>query len=947
LISIDTSVLLGYYNSKAGILTGATTGAAGGTTTATAAALAANAANSNKDPIPTAPWSNPATSPNADVLAKSVLAGHRFIDPNAAQIDVEGASDDYKNLFALYSGLDAMQGLASQATQKGVSALQLTQLQKAFASGMKEITDFVGSLKMDDIRLTTGSKLSTDKTTVGVPATDPNYTTRPIYTGDPTLEVPAFQGDVEFNIAVKQINTTKNIAINLDDMGSTPRTLSNVTGFINDQLKAQGIRSSFAVTKEPNPPKTVQVGDKTVTLPATASSYALTIKGDTAETMTFSAAATAGAVYVSQTAGAPPVTTTTTKAGVTSTTTTGAQTQQITKIQTDTSTTADQPPAAVVPAGTSYNIDGKVYTAPLDADVTKVHATATGSDGSLYVLGDVDGAVDGQNIKGTQDVALMKYDSAGNLLYTRTLGAANSATGLALAVSSTGQVAIAGSSTGALDADDKGDDPTKSDSFVTVFDASGNEQWTKLRGARENDQATAVAFGDDGTVYVAGQSQSNMPGAAEVGGQDGYLEAFKWNGKAADLSVVTPVFTTQFGSTGADKVSGIAISGSNVVIAGTDGADAVVRQFSLNPTGAPTLTATRDLGDLQGGGVIGVGFDSNGKVVVAGTAHNAALDAGTVTNASSGGSEAFVARLDAGLAPSSNDVVSYFGGSGDDTATGMAIQGTDVWLTGQVGSDLDGTTAVGKKDGYVARIDPSTGDAGFVRRFSATDGQTIPSSIAVDNSGSSALDRLGLPKGTLAYTDSQLVTAQTSLRAGDQFAIRTREGGTAGTVTIAANDTMTTLAQKVARASDFQATVTVVTLNGQRQLQIKPLNDRSTIEILPGPNGKNALGALGLETGVVQTTSSGDDKADDAKAIYGLKLDPSMNLTTPDGAQAASVAMQAALTTIRAAYQAMTTANQPAAAVNPGKTGGTVPAYLTAQIASYQAALNRLTGGAG
>jgi hypothetical protein len=28
-----------------------------------------------------------------------------------------------------------------------------------------------------------------------------------------------------------------------------------------------------------------------------------------------------------------------------------------------------------------------------------------------------------------------------------------------------------------------------------------------------------------------------------------------------------------------------------------------------------------------------------------------------------------------------------------------------------------------------------------------------------------------------------------------------------------------------------------------------------------------------------------------------------------------------------------------------GKTGGTAPAYLTAQISNYQAALNRLTGG--
>ena len=542
----------------------------------------------------------------------------------------------------------------------------------------------------------------------------------------------------------------------------------------------------------------------------------------------------------------------------------------------------------------------------------------------------------------------MKYDSAGNLVFTRTLGAADSATGLALAVSSTGDIAIAGAATGMIDSANKGSVAGKSDSFVTVYNAAGEEKWTKLRGARDDDQATAVAFGADGTVYVAGQAKSSMPGATGVGGQDGYLEAFKWNGISGEKSLVSPVFTTQFGSAGADKVSGIAISGSTVVVAGTDGANAVVRQFALQPTGAPTLTATRDLGDLQGGGVVGVGFDSNGQIVVAGTAHNGALNAGTVKNPASGGSEAFVARFDQGLAPSASDVISYFGGAGDDTATGMAIQGTDVWLTGQSSGDLDGSAAIGKKDGYVARIDPgAVGDAEFVRRFSAADGQAAPTTIAVDPGGSSALDRLGLPTGTLAYKDSQLLTAATSLRAGDQFKIRTREGGVAGTVTIAANDTMQTLATKVTRAAGFQATVSIVTANGGHQLQIKPVNDRSTIEILPGPDGKDALAALGLKQGVVQSINANDEEDPNAKTVYGLKIDPTLDLSTPDGAKAASDAMLAAMSTVRSAYTNLKNANQPKAAANPGKTGGTVPAYLTSQIASYQAALDRLTGGQG
>ncbi len=59
--------------------------------------------------------------------------------------------------------------------------------------------------------------------------------------------------------------------------------------------------------------------------------------------------------------------------------------------------------------------------------------------------------------------------------------------------------------------------------------------------------------------------------------------------------------------------------------------------------------------------------------------------------------------------------------------------------------------------------------------------------------------------------------------------------------------------------------------------------------------------------------------------------------------------MTKALSAIRIAYREMADkANgvKPAdTTTGPGKTGGTVPTYLTNQIANYQAALDRLTGG--
>jgi hypothetical protein len=214
----------------------------------------------------------------------------------------------------------------------------------------------------------------------------------------------------------------------------------------------------------------------------------------------------------------------------------------------------------------------------------------------------------------------------------------------------------------------------------------------------------------------------------------------------------------------------------------------------------------------------------------------------------------------------------------------------------------------------------------------------------VDPAGSSALDRLGLPEGTLSYTDSPLLTANTSLRAGDQFYIRGSEGGVAKAVTIDAKDTMDTLVQKIQRASDFNLTAKVVTVDGYRQLRISARDSHDSVEILPGSAGKDALNALGMQMGVVQSLT-GDTSQQ--KKVYGLKLAGSYDLTTTDGAKAASDAILAAMSSIRSAYGYLKSGDEPDEAKKPGKTDGAVPQYLTDQIASYQAALNRLTGGAG
>jgi hypothetical protein len=910
---------------------------------------------------PTAPWRGAELS-DTD-LTKTALLGGKLIKDATTKLDVKGASEDYRKLFSLYQGLNSLEALAGSVGAKGVSSLQQDQIRRTFAKGLDEVIAYADSLKLDNLRLTRGSALTKSQTAVGTKRTDLIYQTAVVASGSADQPVASFQGDVRFDVSVKLVNSTKTVSFDLAEMGSTPRTLGNVVSYLNDKLAGQGLRTRFATERISGTAAPITVGNQTITLTDKVDQWRLNLKGDSGETLSFSAPETAEAVYVAQTAG------TAEKKTVTSTgtkTTASTLNSQLLKFQSDATTGAAPEPVAK-PAETNW-VDGRAFQTVLGKEVGTVHATAAAADGSVYMIADVTDKTGGQAIKGTQDVALMKYDSAGNLVYTRTLGAEQTATGYALAVSADGKVAIAGSVTGALDAQNTGLNNDTADSFVTLLDAQGQDIWTQRRAARAADEASAVAFGDDGTVYVAGRAKSSMPGTSgALGGWDNYVQAFETveGPKSYGLElgslqttqsyVGKAKFAVQFGTASDDRVAGLAVKGGALVVAGVENGEAVLRRFDLQATGAPVLSATRDLGAIQGS-LAGIAIDGD-KVVVAGTSSNANLSAGVTTHAhaGSGGSDAFAARLSLDLQPGADDRLAYYGGAGIDSATAVGVSNGKVWIAGSsngalpgglvvVGKGLTGTMA---KDGFLARLDMDSGEAEWARRFTSTDGQVAPTSIAIDASGASALDRFGLPKGTLQTKDSKLVTAGTSLRVGDQFYIGTREGGAKTAVTIAANDTMTTLADKVRRAAGFEAKVEVVRNGDYDTLRITPLNDRSTIDILAGKSGKNALAALGLIEGVV-SKGAGSLAAEGSERVYGLGL--STGLTLNDDTQAAATLklVQSAISTIKNAYNFLsnpelfsTSATKP----KSSNTSGTVPAYLTAQVANYQAALNRLTGG--
>ena len=628
---------------------------------------------------------------------------------------------------------------------------------------------------------------------------------------------------------------------------------------------------------------------------------------------------------------------------------------------------------------------GKVFTETLQGTISSVRKSVTGADGSVYMLADVATKVDdkldinGQAIKGDSDVALLKYDSAGHLLFAQTLGATDNASGLSLAVAADGSVAVAGSVSGRLQGAvngplNSGDTTTTTDSFVTLYGATGDEQWTVRRGGLQEDEATALAFGADNVLYVGGRSKADLPGSVGTdasGGWDAYLTAFATDGAGKPKAL----FTQKFGTAANDSVSDIVVNGSQVIVGSKEDGKAVLRGFDvttnvvtenvskLNQYGAyenvpvtytktATLAAgaTRDLGSLKGGELVGLRIDG-GQLYVGGYTANGGMAINGATGAASGGMDAFVGRVSLNMSDSGADAITYYGGTGDDTVTGFDVKNGTAWLVGSAGKNLDGQATLGTKDGYVAQVNVGTGAVDWSQRLSGKDGFATPTSVAVSASGASALDLFGLPSGTMAFKQSERITTSTSARPGDTFQIRTRERGPLTTITIEAGDTLETLADKIKRASGFRAKVETVTSGDSRVLKISPATNTSTLEVVAGKGGTDVLTALGLAGGVIRATKSEGGKtvsADGNGQVYGLQLPPELDLTTEAGRKNANVVITRAMSQIRTAYRETADAARGISsetASTSGKTDGTVPKYLTDQLANYQAALNRLTGG--
>ena len=253
---------------------------------------------------------------------------------------------------------------------------------------------------------------------------------------------------------------------------------------------------------------------------------------------------------------------------------------------------------------------------------------------------------------GLTDTFVAKLDSSGTLIWYTFLGGTGNDNATDITTDGSGNIYI----TGYCDA--TWGTPFRrwrgiKDGFVAKLNSNGELQWNTFLGSGSDEESTGIAVANGtGNIYVAGKGNgkwAEMPVNPRTGWYDAYVAKLDSAGKL--------VWYTFAGGKGIDESSSIAIDGSeDVFISGSSQISwgSPVRMYTPNKKDAfaaklnssGTLVWNTFLGGAQDDSSQGIAVTTTGHVYVSGTSYGTWQGSNPPVRAFTGGSEAYIARLD-------------------------------------------------------------------------------------------------------------------------------------------------------------------------------------------------------------------------------------------------------------------------------------------------------------
>ena len=397
-----------------------------------------------------------------------------------------------------------------------------------------------------------------------------------------------------------------------------------------------------------------------------------------------------------------------------------------------------------------------------------VMGLALDSAGNLYAAGwtqalDFPIVLSAQaNNAGGVDAFVVKLDPAGlGLVYATYIGGSGADRAAAIAVDTSGQAYVTGSTTSLnfpLVSPVRFTRGGSTAAFALKLNAAGNTLlYSTYLGGSTYEVGTAIAADGSGNAYIAGDTQSaNFPvvggfQAAIGGGMDAFITKLNSNG--------TYGFSTFLGGAADEHVGGIALDGTgNVYVAGGTystnfpllaamqtvkggGQDAFVAK--IGSSGATLLYSTYlgGIGTVTPEQANAIAVDASGNAYVAGVTNSAdfPVTSGAFQVNFNGVSDGFVTKLNP--AGSAKVYSTYLGGTDFDWVSGVGIDsGGNAYVAGYTSSgDFVQSNPVqagfgGLYDAFVAKLNPAGNTLGFSSWYGGS-GSDAANALAVDENG--------------------------------------------------------------------------------------------------------------------------------------------------------------------------------------------------------------------
>lgn len=870
----------------------------------------------------TPPWKEATSTKSASSQLVAILASKTVVDKASSGTAL--LPDDIKTSFTAYKALEKLRVLAEAATVKTATSAQRAQYEKAFAKGLTDLQGYLATAPSDKVNLAFGAPSTTAQSSK-LAATNAYETKGKGLVTRMTDAVPGLTGQEQFSVKITRGTLSETVTVDLS-AGTQPPTLESVVSQLNSAI------SATPALKADGTPLTDASGNVVSRWGARfKASYAdgkWGMKLDTPDGVEKVSLEQVGAkdslvVATGRTALDAPTATQVFRLNDPAATNTRVAMGTIQALDAEKTAQNTLAGKTTTITTTSTDVDGKVKTTTTTTSnvyaSTNAAAVATDAQGYSYIVGTTAGDLGANRSDGDNNLFLTKMDGAGNVVWQRSLGAGGSSTGAAVSIGADGSIVVAGSVTGSFNGA-----TADGDMVVAKYAANGDEKFSTVVRSGGVDVAKAVAVGADGSVYVGGRTAT--------GSGDAFVARIDAAGKIAERRTID--------SGGVDQINALAIDGDgNLLAVMSQGGNASVRKLD------GSVLAT-DLGSINLGtaDVRAIAVGADGTIAVGG-ATTAALS-GTQVNAKSAARDGFVARIDSGLSGAS---VTYLGSAADDQVDSVAFLGGELYAGGRTTGDL-AATRQGPTDGFVARIDAATGAIENTTQFGQALLRTEPVRIAGDAGGANAISALGFGRGTINAAVSDKVTTQTTLRTGDFFSIKA-DGGAVRKVTIEAGDTLKTIAARMqGMLGASKATVTATIVDGVQKLSIR-MKPGHELELIPGSTDTDALAKLGIEPQRIATQATLSSSAPKVRpgGNFAMDLSEALSLSTLDDAKVAMKKIEGAISMTQTAYRSLYWDDGKAQMVDGVKntaTGTQSTARESAQLANYQAALNRLNSGA-